>query len=685
MPKRSKSTQATQPQESAQLKKNAPNSGPQAASPSILTQLQQTAGNRAVAQLMQQSPAAEPAPVAEAAAPASGNRTGMPDKLKSGMESLSGISMNDVKVHYGSSKPAELDALAYAQGNNIFVGPGQEKHLPHEAWHVVQQKQGRVKPSTQLKGVNVNDNPGLEREADRMGAKAASYADEATHLQEDSGPTTSTATAQLFKGMNKSNKERLKQSRIDSGNQEMQLDHSVSQHTLLKFVPLIDKIRSMVIPKKCNYTETKDAYERFEAKTGKPVELENKLLNLENNLTPGFQKTTGNPGSTFDPQIEMDGNISVQTDGSQHLFKLDNAIRKLSRLPILTQTEALESEDANLDQILGDTLNTITDCILHIQAESKPKFDSDIWYSYSDNTENEEKHVKRVSAKWLEGDDRRLASLGSEDYPTLSQVPFQFTYDVPTIIRKPPPVSTGKKKKNQKPEIEFEKIMKKVDIEVIIPVTAWKHIYDRHYIPTFKGDIQAINTFWKKPPIEAITAQLLSPEIQLLFDRNMENLGILEKQEPTTTEQSDYDDEYDDYNYDESFDEDTKEEIVKDGKGEIVDDGADSVNNSVDDEAEEKKNKKNEMSEEEKQLAVKFMGDVTNVNEFVDQLFFQGIMKVESNTKTESKLAFMVKSIAPQHFGLGYGVVPALLQKKMAQLEELKKPPKDENEPNSSN
>jgi|GEM_PF-4364226 len=101
------------------------------------------------------------------------NNTGLPDHLKSGIENLSGHSMNDVKVHYNSSEPAQLNAHAYAQGTDIHIASGQEKHLPHEAWHVVQQKQGRVKPTLQMKGkVNVNDDKGLENEADVMGAKA---------------------------------------------------------------------------------------------------------------------------------------------------------------------------------------------------------------------------------------------------------------------------------------------------------------------------------------------------------------------------------------------------------------------------------------------------------------------------------------------------------------------------------
>lgn len=103
------------------------------------------------------------------------NGTGLPDKLKAGLESHSGMDLSDVKVHYNSTKPAQLQALAYAQGNEIHLGPGQEKHLPHEGWHVVQQRQGRVKPTLQtMQGKAINDDPRLEKEADDMGKKAFS-------------------------------------------------------------------------------------------------------------------------------------------------------------------------------------------------------------------------------------------------------------------------------------------------------------------------------------------------------------------------------------------------------------------------------------------------------------------------------------------------------------------------------
>lgn len=100
------------------------------------------------------------------------NPTGMPIGLKSGLEHLSGFDLSPVRVHYNSPKPAQVGALAYAQGTDIHLARGQERHLPHEGWHVVQQMQGRVRPTTQYKGFGVNDNPALEREADVMGQRA---------------------------------------------------------------------------------------------------------------------------------------------------------------------------------------------------------------------------------------------------------------------------------------------------------------------------------------------------------------------------------------------------------------------------------------------------------------------------------------------------------------------------------
>ena len=103
------------------------------------------------------------------------NETGMSDNLKAGIEDLSGFAMDDVRVHYNSPEPATVQALAYTQGTDIYVAPGQEQHLPHEAWHVAQQMAGRVEPTTEVSGLPVNDCIELEHEADVMGARANNY------------------------------------------------------------------------------------------------------------------------------------------------------------------------------------------------------------------------------------------------------------------------------------------------------------------------------------------------------------------------------------------------------------------------------------------------------------------------------------------------------------------------------
>ena len=97
------------------------------------------------------------------------NRTGLPDRLKAGVEARSGLSLDRVRVHSNSEQPAQLNAHAFTRGTDIHVAPGQERHLAHEAWHVVQQAQGRVRPTMQtLSGIGINDNPALEAEANRF-------------------------------------------------------------------------------------------------------------------------------------------------------------------------------------------------------------------------------------------------------------------------------------------------------------------------------------------------------------------------------------------------------------------------------------------------------------------------------------------------------------------------------------
>jgi hypothetical protein len=115
--------------------------------------------------------------------------------LQEQMSASLGHDFKRVRVHTGAEADAlnqQLQARAFATGQDIFFRQGEYRPgassgrylIAHELGHVVQQAQGRVKPTMQLKdGVPVNDDQGLEHEADVMGAKALAPTAQRKQLQ----------------------------------------------------------------------------------------------------------------------------------------------------------------------------------------------------------------------------------------------------------------------------------------------------------------------------------------------------------------------------------------------------------------------------------------------------------------------------------------------------------------------
>ena len=103
------------------------------------------------------------------------NLTGIPTQMKLDFEQRSGLSFDDVRVHYNSDKPAQLQALAYTQGTQIYVGPGQEQHLPHELGHVIQQKSRKIHPTHFFRGFQINSQPQLEQNANQISVGSNSF------------------------------------------------------------------------------------------------------------------------------------------------------------------------------------------------------------------------------------------------------------------------------------------------------------------------------------------------------------------------------------------------------------------------------------------------------------------------------------------------------------------------------
>ena len=102
-------------------------------------------------------------------------------EVMSKMERFFQADFSNVKIHENSAKANELSAHAYTQGNDIYFSAGQynpntkegQELLAHELTHVIQQRKGIVKPTTQHDDYQVNDDPRLETEANVRGRQAA--------------------------------------------------------------------------------------------------------------------------------------------------------------------------------------------------------------------------------------------------------------------------------------------------------------------------------------------------------------------------------------------------------------------------------------------------------------------------------------------------------------------------------
>ena len=173
-----------------------------------ILQLQKVVGNKAVENIIQKQT----------------NRTGLPDNVKRGVEYLSGVDISDVRVKYNSPEPAKVNALAFAQGNNIHVAPRQEKHIAHEAWHTVQQKQGRVKATKSVSGKSINDSHSLEREADIMGKRASVIGRMMSHFSPSPIQNKSTNTIQRYIENDEGQVVKLNPSKEEKAEQKVLLD-----------------------------------------------------------------------------------------------------------------------------------------------------------------------------------------------------------------------------------------------------------------------------------------------------------------------------------------------------------------------------------------------------------------------------------------------------------------------------
>ncbi|PWK70228.1 uncharacterized protein DUF4157 [Streptomyces sp. CG 926] len=139
----------TRPQD----RSGSPAPGSPAPGPGALAALQRTAGNAAVARMVQRSSVHR---VLDA------RGEPLEPSLRGEMEARLGADFSDVRIHTGSTaqrSAAEIGARAYTSGNHVVVGRGGgDKHtLAHELTHVIQQRTGPVSGTDTGDGLKVSD------------------------------------------------------------------------------------------------------------------------------------------------------------------------------------------------------------------------------------------------------------------------------------------------------------------------------------------------------------------------------------------------------------------------------------------------------------------------------------------------------------------------------------------------
>lgn len=126
------------------------------------------------------------------------NQTALPNNVQQKMENSFQQDFSNVDIKTNSKDAQNMNALAFTQGNSVHFAPGQfspntkkgQELIGHEFAHVVQQRQGRVKPTSQMAKFKLNDSSSLENEADLQGSKAARWEASTTTSKKPTFSTT---------------------------------------------------------------------------------------------------------------------------------------------------------------------------------------------------------------------------------------------------------------------------------------------------------------------------------------------------------------------------------------------------------------------------------------------------------------------------------------------------------------
>ncbi len=465
----------------------------------------------------------------------SGGGARLDPATRAAMESGFGADFSAVRIHAdrdASVLNRQLQARAFTVDRDVFFDHGQydpsshagRRLLAHELTHVVQQ----------------GGAPGLLPDAEGTSSRIRrSTAWGAPAISRDASPVVRRA----HDSYNLARLERARAIAIQRGLcteatklTAVRLDHTMSDLNLQTLAKTLTGIWGRVADERSPFELCRTAMVAVRKAIGGLGEaqlhpdwsagvegLSGLLVNLRANLTPGLTLTTGNPGSDFDPAVELAvGGVIQSSDASDALFKLDKAATAAAQLGALLPSGAIPKRNppynADLDTALADQLDKIEAAIGRVGAAAEEGFDANLWEA----TLTAGKYVKKPAGARLPGaaaPPNFRTNLNSATPGNVVASNMDWTIPVPGY-------SMGNGGQD-------------VDVDVDIDMAAWRHIYDRHTLERFGvsqpnqvGKVEATNTFWTGDPFTVIDQAMLEPEINLMVNRRFDLQAIVRNGTP---------------------------------------------------------------------------------------------------------------------------------------------------------
>lgn len=308
--------------------------------------------------------------------------------------------------------------------------------------------------------------------------------------------------------LSKYNKDRKKE--VSDDPTKAQMDHIIPQDLLVDFSDTVTWLNSTSLLKKSK-KEIKRIMQCLNIKSFTPDTFRANLIDMDNNMVPGPKDRGRDAGNQFDPHLLFNGEVCHYSDLSEHLFNCDQAMSALVQLCSGSVKECDEIDSDHIDIVdttIAGYLATISTAIEEMCRQTEPHYSQPLW----------ETGVKRRPAEYL----KEMPNIGEKNVPeNIEDITIEHSFPIPVLdIEK---VKKGSRKRHSKVTV-LKSSTVTVTVNLCIPENTLKHIYERHYLETFKGEFKEINTFWKEDPYTFFRSEtgqkLVKEELECILRRN---------------------------------------------------------------------------------------------------------------------------------------------------------------------